>query len=142
MVVSRLFGKVALSGTVRKQVSQAVYKEYSQAVRQLEKAGALKGVKAELKLKAKNSLLGKGTDYVQLAYKDASGNIQKLALDKRNADVSVKDYLETAIQKAKNITGNSIKSKMPKIKKITTILLVRRIIIKSSFKNITYFRDL
>lgn len=119
MVVTRLIGKIALSGSARKQVSQALYKEYTHAARQLEKSGALNGVQAELKLKAKNGFFGQSTnDYIQLAYKDAKGRTQKLALDKRNAsEEGVKDYLEGAIAKAKSVTAESVKAGMAKSKK-------------------------
>ncbi len=115
MVISRLFGQVALSGSVRKQISTALYQEYSQAVRQLKRSGVLNGLEAELKLKAKNGFPG-GTaqDYIQLAYQDAAGKVQKLALQPRDArrGVSVSDYLTNAVEQAKGFNANEIRRGM------------------------------
>ncbi len=117
MAATRLLGKVLLNGSARKQLSNAVYQEYTQARKVVNKAGLLKGLNAELKVKGGSGLFGqKSEEYIQLAYKDSKNKTQKFALGKRVAGTSVEDYLKEAIEKAKTMTGDLVKSGMAKSK--------------------------
>jgi hypothetical protein len=115
MVTARLFGQIALSGSVRKKISTALYQEYSQAARQLKRSGVLNGLEAELKVKANKAFPGStAQDYIQLAYKDAKGKVQKIALQPRDVrgSVSVIDYLRSALEKAEGFNADDIRRGM------------------------------
>lgn len=117
MAIERMIGKIVLSGSIRKKLSQAAYREYSQAAREIEQSGLLRGVEAELKLKAKKGFLGKKSqDYVQLAYQDANGKAHKLKLSGRSEKMNVKQYLENAVRHAKKVNVDAVKSGMAKSK--------------------------